>query len=83
MERDEEPEMAQRIRDVRGCVRHDLLPSCFPRKKADREFFYAQLDKNERPLCILPNAESYARTIFVPLYSTRQSSYFVDKRSAL
>lgn len=69
VERDEEPEMARRIRDARGCVRHHLLPSCFPGKKADREFFYAQLDKNERPSCILPNAESCANDF---IYSTGQ-----------
>lgn len=44
----EEAEMAERIRDARGCVGHDLLPSFSPEKKLiTRTHTHIPIEKNK------------------------------------
>lgn len=72
VERDEEPEMAQRIRDARGCVEHEPTTIVLSQKKADCEFLYAHLDKNGRALCIFTKRRIICANNFVLSYLAKQ-----------
>lgn len=61
---DEEPEMAQRIRDVRGCARHDLLPSCFSGKKKLIAIFLRTTQQKRKTVMHFTNRRIISRERF-------------------